>query len=360
MQKDTIFFCHSSKDKSLILPIKKKVEKATGNAVTFFMSSDGQSIPFGRNWVSKVEEGLEDAKIMFVFATPQSLSSAWIYFEAGYAYSKNIKVIPVGIGISVDDLKAPLSLLQGFNVESGESLNNIITIINKEFDFSFEPNFSEEDYSPIRELTINRQIVLSEMFSFAQTEINQKQSTEIPGEIIQVNIDQAFQDFLRYLDNNEISYSSTKDKILTSGLSVEILGYDSPSIYEARRLRIKIAMVNFELSLKRMLELFDATNCCKVTYLHFIFSEKYDCLVNDIQISALMDQRHDVEYGVSHVGSFQHTNGLSYGIINPKYTAKENRMYVLSIASGTSNFTLQGITEIMTILLESSVIFKKT
>lgn len=39
------------------------------------------------------------AKIMFVFVTENSISSGWIYFEAGYAYSNGIQVIPVGIGL---------------------------------------------------------------------------------------------------------------------------------------------------------------------------------------------------------------------------------------------------------------------
>lgn len=47
----------------------------------------------------KVEEGLQVAKIMFVFVTENSISSGWIYFEAGYAYSNGIQVIPVGIGL---------------------------------------------------------------------------------------------------------------------------------------------------------------------------------------------------------------------------------------------------------------------
>jgi len=36
---------------------------------------------------------------MFIFVTQNSIKSDWIYFEAGYAYSKGIEVIPVGIGV---------------------------------------------------------------------------------------------------------------------------------------------------------------------------------------------------------------------------------------------------------------------
>lgn len=116
MGKLTIFFSHSSADKNTILPIKEKLCSITANVLDVFMSSDGQSIPFGNNWIHKIEEGLNKAQVMFVFVTPISVNSAWIYFEAGFAYSKNIEVIPVGIGISIGQLKPPLSLLQGFDI----------------------------------------------------------------------------------------------------------------------------------------------------------------------------------------------------------------------------------------------------
>ena len=149
MSKPTVFFSHSSKDKEQILAIKDKLNSATGGVLDIFLSSDGQSIPFGTNWVHKVEQGLKDATIMFVFATENSIRSGWIYFEAGFAYSKGIKVVPVGLGVSINDLKAPLSLLQGFDIESADSMNNIIAIINREFDYRFSEAFSPSDYQEI-------------------------------------------------------------------------------------------------------------------------------------------------------------------------------------------------------------------
>ena len=107
-----------------------KVLQLSG-VIQIFMSSDGQSIPFGNNWIHKIEDGLNNAKIMFVFVTPTSIESGWIYFEAGFAYSKGIDVIPVGVGIDIGSIRPPLSLLQGFNITSSESLNNFVTVINK-------------------------------------------------------------------------------------------------------------------------------------------------------------------------------------------------------------------------------------
>lgn len=120
MEKPTIFFSHSAKDRNVILPIKEKLIKITSGVIQIFMSSDGQSIPFGNNWIHKIEDGLNNAKIMFVFVTPTSIESGWIYFEAGFAYSKGIDVIPVGVGIDIGSIRPPLSLLQGFNITSSE------------------------------------------------------------------------------------------------------------------------------------------------------------------------------------------------------------------------------------------------
>ncbi len=117
--KPTIFFSHSSKDRSSLQVLRDLFDSRTGRSIDVFMSSDGQSIPFGRNWVHEVESGLDRAKLMFVFLTPNSIKSSWLYFEAGHAYSKGIRVVPVGmLGIDLALVPPPLSLIQGFNVKT--------------------------------------------------------------------------------------------------------------------------------------------------------------------------------------------------------------------------------------------------
>lgn len=193
MNKPTIFFSHSSKDKDLILSIKNKLDKSTGGVMEIFMSSDGQSIPFGSNWIHKIEDGLQAAKIMFVFVTENSISSGWIYFEAGYAYSKGIQVIPVGIGVDIGALKAPLNLLQGFNILSEDSLNNFITIINRTFDYRFENAFGYDDYldviSNISAEAFNT-IKFEEVVGKAECEIYGEQT--VNGESVKYDIDKFF------------------------------------------------------------------------------------------------------------------------------------------------------------------------
>lgn len=156
MQKPTVFMSHSSVDKDLIFQIKSLVSGCTSGTVDFFQSSDGESIPFGNNWIHKVEENLNKSKIMFVFVSPRSVMSSWIYFEAGFAYSKGINVIPIGIdGVDIGSLKPPLNLLQGFNVLSAEGLNNIIAVLNREFGCSYPESFSDTDFDRLSAFIFN-------------------------------------------------------------------------------------------------------------------------------------------------------------------------------------------------------------
>lgn len=150
MDKPTVFFSHASADKDYILELQKCIEERTAGTVNIFQSSDGQSISFGNNWVYEIEKNLENAKIMFVFVSPKSLLSSWIYFESGFSYSKGVKVIPIGIkGVDIGKLAPPLNLMQGFNFTSEDGMVNIISILNKEFSCTFNATFSSDDFKKL-------------------------------------------------------------------------------------------------------------------------------------------------------------------------------------------------------------------
>lgn len=150
MNKPTVFFSHSSKDAQPLARLKELFAAGTGGSIETFLSSDGQSIPLGRNWVHRIEEALKSSRLMFVFVTENSLRSNWIFFESGFAYSKGIRVIPVGfLRTDLRQLAPPLSLLQGFNIDSEEGLNNIIAVVNEEFSHSHKSFFTHQNYVEI-------------------------------------------------------------------------------------------------------------------------------------------------------------------------------------------------------------------
>lgn len=148
--KPSVFLSHSSRDQIVLSALKHTLQERTGNAVQFFLSSDGQSIPLGRNWVHRIEQALNDTAMMLVFISPASVASQWIYFEAGYAYSKGVRVVPIAFaGFDLANLTPPLSLLQGFNLRGADGLNNVIALVNQQFALTFRENFTTDDYASI-------------------------------------------------------------------------------------------------------------------------------------------------------------------------------------------------------------------
>ena len=74
MKKETIFFSHSSRDKKAMNYLKTIIDEKTSGILNIFLSSDGESIPFGTNWIHSIEQGLNEAIIMYVFITPDRKS----------------------------------------------------------------------------------------------------------------------------------------------------------------------------------------------------------------------------------------------------------------------------------------------
>lgn len=150
MEKPIVFLSHSSLDKAPLVELKKLLDTRAAGSLNFFLSSDGESIRFGRNWVVRISDALAQAKLMFVFLSPQSAESKWVHFEAGCAYANDIQVVPVCLpGIDLNRISPPLSLLQGFNLHSHDAVANIARICNKVFDMKIIESFSREDFENV-------------------------------------------------------------------------------------------------------------------------------------------------------------------------------------------------------------------
>ena len=299
MSKPTVFFSHSSKDKEQILAIKDKLNKATGGVLDIFLSSDGQSIPFGTNWVHKVEQGLKDATIMFVFATENSIRSGWIYFEAGFAYSKGIKVVPVGLGVSINDLKAPLSLLQGFDVESADSLNNIIAIINKEFEYQFSEGFSISDYQEIMDKAASAtkyRIPFEDIVRSAECKVYSEYS-QSDGTTKHIDIDAFYNYIISFLDEHSIPYSHRGDHIqsieciVVNGVKIVYKKKKEADRYAAKQIgyiHFLLSVINFESSFATFLGLLSLLKEKRRGFLVLHFHNSVVCVSKDEDKSSIL------------------------------------------------------------------------
>lgn len=151
--KPVVFFSHSARDGEALLALKSLFVEKTGGSIAVFLSSDGQSIAVGRNWVSEVEGALASARIAFVFLTRHAVASRWVFFESGFMYAKGIRVIPVGfMDFDLAVAPAPISLLQGFNVTSEKALDNLIAVANEEFGHQHRLSFTADEFGRLQGL----------------------------------------------------------------------------------------------------------------------------------------------------------------------------------------------------------------
>lgn len=375
MSKPTLFFSHSSKDKDVILSIKNKLDSATGGVMDIFMSSDGQSIPFGTNWIHKIEEGLQAAKIMFVFVTENSISSGWIYFEAGYAYSKGIQVIPVGIGVDIGSLKAPLNLLQGFNISSEDSLNNFITIINRTFDYHFSNIFEHDDYlEVIKNLsseafnTVNFENIVEK----AECVIYGEQTVD--GKNVKYNIEKFFNDIVKYLEDNNISFSKN-DKyhsertscVVANGVKIiyrkeiQTTGVNRSTYDNCARISFYVSPYNFLKAftlLKYLLQLFEEK---ETSYIRLHLKDKYNYTITAEDGSSIITNCAEFDVDKSHIGGYVCDSlGLKFYIFDMnEHERNQKPDYVASVVFDRNNVKTENIIALVDKLYNIGFIFEK-
>ena len=365
MSKPTIFFSHSSKDKEIVLAIKNKLLKYTSNTIDIFQSSDGESIPFGTNWIHKVEDGLKCSKVMFVFVTENSISSGWLYFEAGFAYSKGIHVIPVGLGINIGELKAPLNLLQGYNITSADSLNNFITILNREFKYDFAPQFTLADYDQIISLLASsgvldtqiNKIVKSIKYTFNGTYYDS------PGNKKTRDCKGIFENIKKYLVEHSINYSLTsiyrygqdKDSCVAVR-GIKIIYELSSKSEETGDIHISISPYNFESSFELFLILM--VECVKLdrAWLQVRLKDDFKYITTDEDCAALLMEFPELfSLSKTQVGSFDCERlGMHFRIYNDNDI--RNPDYVLGIGYNPSTINAHNLFVLINKLYELKII----
>ena len=365
MEKSTIFFSHSSLDKDVVLLIKDKIYDITKGTIDIFMSSDGQSIPFGTNWIHKIEEGLNTSQIMFVFVTENSLSSGWIYFEAGYAYNKGISVVPVGLGVDIGSLKPPLNLLQGFNITSSEGLNNFVTILNREFKTTFDDLFDLNDFEKVLHLLNienNKYKAIGDYIDRVVFHIEGRD--EINNELVPVDLYSIFQSILLYLNNNDISYASEikedLKRLLFQGIEVSYYGGEQKPDFGY--ITISLSSYNFLDSFSLFTKLFREIEGFDSCSLGFYISSNYDCMKTNEDQSSIIEYSGEFVSSESRYGWYSY-KGEAYlfqvirSVHNLKGGGTRNLNHV-SIISPMEDAAAYDIIDLLDKLINIGIIFK--
>lgn len=90
--------------KAVALALKKELNKLV--RVQYFVSDS--DIKSGQSWAKEIEKAIDTATYGIICATPESLESEWVLFEAGSLRSKKTRVCPYLIGMKTSDLTGPL------------------------------------------------------------------------------------------------------------------------------------------------------------------------------------------------------------------------------------------------------------
>jgi hypothetical protein len=116
-----IFMSFIHEEESVANTVKVFIPMILGQSVNTFMSSDETAIYAGEDWMARIFEELKTAKVLVSILSPTSVQRPWINFEAGAAWMRDAKVIPVCFGgLTVDKLPKPYSSLQAVEIDTHE------------------------------------------------------------------------------------------------------------------------------------------------------------------------------------------------------------------------------------------------
>src|SRR5687768_10966759 len=108
------FISHISEESLVASKLKAALTRDFLQMLDVFVSSDGESISAGDEWLKSIDEALQESAVMLILCSPSSIRRPWINFEAGAAWMRKIPLIPLcHAGLTPGDLPAPLSFRHG-------------------------------------------------------------------------------------------------------------------------------------------------------------------------------------------------------------------------------------------------------
>lgn len=156
-QQITIFFSHSTIDHKIVVGIKDLISKHIPTINKIFVSSDGQSIRYGKNWLSEIEKALNTCDIMFAFVSNSSIASPWLHYEIGYVSARKKPVVPICInGFEISALPFPIKMNHGFEFNSPDSLNKIVLLLKEHLNIQSNKVFGKRDYNFLSKKLLKR------------------------------------------------------------------------------------------------------------------------------------------------------------------------------------------------------------
>ena len=127
-----VFISHISEEAEVAKRLKTAIRRDFLYLPDVFVSSDGQSVEAGEDWLHSIERALKKSALLLILCSRDSIKRPWINFEAGAAWMRRIPLVPVcHSGLIPSDLPLPLLLRQGVALEHPEGLCSLYRRVAK-------------------------------------------------------------------------------------------------------------------------------------------------------------------------------------------------------------------------------------
>ena len=98
--------------------VQKFVNRMFSGQAKAFLSSDEFQVYAGENWLDRILEELEAAKVVLLILSEKSVTRPWVNFEAGAGWFTKKKIIPLCIKeLNKNNLPKPYSSLQAIDLK---------------------------------------------------------------------------------------------------------------------------------------------------------------------------------------------------------------------------------------------------
>lgn len=129
------FISHVTEETEVAAMLKEALSRDFLRLLDVFVSSDGESISAGDDWLKSIDSAIRQSRLMLVLCSPASIRRPWINFEAGAAWMQQIPIIPLcHAGLTPGDLPAPLSFRQGLVLTDPRGIRRLYARIAMELE----------------------------------------------------------------------------------------------------------------------------------------------------------------------------------------------------------------------------------
>jgi hypothetical protein len=135
----SVFVSHVNEDRAVAAWLQEQLRLDFLDEIDVFVSSerDGHA---GDNWLATIDEALHSCGVLVALCSPVSVHRPWVNFELGAAWILRKRIVPVcHAGLTPEDLKIPLSLLQGVTLTQPEGIESLYGTLARQLGFQRTP-----------------------------------------------------------------------------------------------------------------------------------------------------------------------------------------------------------------------------